>query len=290
MRCIRPESRDGDNGVPEPCERCRRHDGICTIPRPRPLGRRPGAVGRYRGVEKALRLMHSEVGKARQLSGGGQSFEGFSIIPNSQGDFLELVPLQSAGLTYSAGPSRISEGESPSYDAGQSHMPEEEISEPVLPPTSIPLISNINPLSEAAAGQPPKQVVSPQQQGHESISNPLGLLADVSGAAQALELQSTPTPPSVQDSSNYATARSGSRGLARSLLHRPGYVSLGLKLSKETLEQGLDALFTAERMEYPHSHYFRAAEPNMTRDTGPDVDPVDLGLISMDTANYLFPM
>lgn len=275
MRCIRPESRDGESGVAEPCERCKRNDRTCTIPRPRPLGRKPGAVGRYRGVEKALRLMHSELGKARRSLGGAQSFEGFSILPNGQGDSLELVPLQST---------------TPTHGSGSGHMPELDISEPALPPASVPTLSNSAPLSTQLSNH--QDQGSLQQQDNGTITNPLGLLADVSGAAQALELQSvsTKTSPSVQETSNYSTAVPGPRGLASYLLCRPGYVSLGLKLSKETLEHGLDALFTTERQEYQHSHYFRPAESNPTRDTGPDVDPIDLGLISMDTAYYLFPM
>lgn len=274
MRCIRPGPWDDVVGVTEPCERCKRNERTCIIPPPRPLGRKPGAVGRYRGVEKALRLMHSELRKARESSGGAQSIDGFSILPNSEGDSLELLPLQNT---------------TPTYNVGSSHMPVEEISQAVLP-ASISTFSAVAPLEDAAAPQTSNDEASP-----ETISNPLGLLADASGAAQVLDLHSvsTTTSPSAPDSSNHhtsPTAGAGSHGLARSLLRRPGYVSLGLKLSNESLEHGLDALFATERQEYRYSHYFKPSDSHPIRDTGPDVDPIDLGLISIDTAYYLFPM
>lgn len=275
MRCIRPEPWDGVDVMTEPCERCKRNDRTCTIPRPRPLGRKPGAVGRYRGVDKALRLMHSELRKARESSGVAQSIDGLSIIPESERDFLELLPLQTATST---------------YVAGANHMPVEENSRVVLPqhPPSFSTFSGDAPPEDAP--QPLNNGASPQ-----TISNPLGLLADASEAAQVLEVRSASptTSPSAPDSSNYhasPAAGAGSDGLARCLLRRPGYVSLGLKLSNESLEHGLDTLFTAERQEYRYSHYFKPPASDPARDTGPDVDPIDLGLISMDTAYYLFPM
>lgn len=277
MRCIRSESWDGVDVETEGCERCKRNGRTCTIPRPRPKGRTPGALGRYRGVEKALRMMHSELRKVRESSGGARSTEGFSNLPSNERELLELLPLQSA---------------TPTYPVGLSPMPTEEISHAVLnSPVSI-FPTAVAPLDDADP-QPSNDEASPQST--RSISNPLGLLADASEAVQLLNIhsESTTTSLSAPDSSSYhasPTVAAGSRGLARYLLRRPGYVSLGLKLSNESLEYGLDALLVPERQEYRYSHYFKPPGSNKTRDTGPDVDPVDLGLISMDTAEYLFQM
>jgi hypothetical protein len=207
-------------------------------------------------------MMHSELRKAPGSLEGAQRISGCSVLPNNGGDFLELLPLKTSTST---------------YNAGSSHVHGDRVPEAVL-----------------AALQPSNNQASPQI-GGEAISNPLGLLADASGAAQALELQSvsTTTSPSSPESSNYSAspaAGAESRGLARYLLRRPGYVSLGLKLSNDSLEQGLDALLAAGRREYRYSHYFKPAKSDPKRDTGPDLDPIDLGLVSMDTANYLFPM
>jgi hypothetical protein len=238
------------------------------------LGRKPGAVGRYRGVEKALRLVHSELRKARETSGGAQNIDGFSILPNSDGDSLELLPLPNTTST---------------YNSGSNNIPVEEVSQDVLPDSNS-TFSGVVPMEDAAAPQTSNDEASP-----ETISNPLGLLADASGAAQSLDLHSvaSTTSPSAPDLSFHQTsptAGAGSHGLARSLLRRPGYVSLGLKLSNESLEHGLDTLFATEKQEYRYSDYFKPSDSHTTRDTGPDVDPVDLGLICMDTAYYLFPM
>jgi hypothetical protein len=278
MRCVRPEVRDSPTGVTEPCERCKRNDRTCTIPSPRPLGRKPGAVGRYRGLEKALHLMRSELRKAQELSGDTQSIEEFSIISNSEGDFLDdLPPFQNATQT---------------DDFGSRHIQGKDMTDAVLP-APISMYSSVGPVKKAAPQQSHDQ--APLQKDHETISNPLGLLVDASGAAQPLDRPylSATTQLSGPDSSNCHTSPASatvSNGLARYLLCRPGYVSLGLKLSSESLENGLDTLLTAERPQYRYSHYFKPPDSNLTRDTGPDVDPIDLGLISMDTAYYLFPM
>ncbi|KAJ6101756.1 hypothetical protein N7499_001386 [Penicillium canescens] len=54
-----------ENGSTEPCERCRRTHRACKIPKPRPLGRKRGALGRYKGFEKVYRRMQSELKKTK---------------------------------------------------------------------------------------------------------------------------------------------------------------------------------------------------------------------------------
>lgn len=135
---------------------------------------------------------------------------------------------------------------------------------------------------------------SPVNQNREPINNPLALLADASGAAQALHQQTvstTASPLSHVESTRSYQSPSSRHGVARQLLSRPGYVSLGLQLSRASLEQGLEALFTAPSpSENRHLDYFKPLATGPPRDVGPDVDPVDLGLVTMEEAYRLFPM
>ena len=129
------------------------------------------------------------------------------------------------------------------------------------------------------------------QSNREPISNPLALLADASDAAQALELNSisaNPSPGTNEPSS--AAHLSSSQSIGRQLLHRPGYVSLGLTLNRDTLEAGIDTLVGPSEHPYRYSNYFKSSPQVPLRDVGPDVDPVDLGLVTMDEACYLFPV
>lgn len=125
----------------------------------------------------------------------------------------------------------------------------------------------------------------------EPISNPLALLADASDAARALErhsLSADHTPNSMGRLSAQGD-NVNSQSLGR-LLRRPGYVSLGLQLSRESMEHALDALLTPLPSVDRYSNYFKRPVQDSLRDVGPDVDPVELGLITMEEAYYLFPM
>lgn len=150
--------------------------------------------------------------------------------------------------------------------------------------------------------EPRAGIVSPtfhsgelSQPDHEPISNPLALLADASDAARALELH-PPSANATLTSNGESSSTQPSAGVAngaslgRQLLHRPGYVSLGLQLGRETLEEGIDALIAPSGHEYHYSNYFKSPPQVPLRDVGPDVDPVDLGLVTMGEACYLFPM
>lgn len=133
------------------------------------------------------------------------------------------------------------------------------------------------------------------QSTHEPISNPLALLADASDAAQALELHpiSANLSPETNNASSVNQSSAGQStgaSLGRQLLHRPGYVSLGLQLGRDTLEAGIDTLVGPYEHPYRYSHYFKSTPQIPPRDVGPDVDPVDLGLVTMDEACYLFPV
>ncbi|KAJ5638147.1 transcriptional regulator family: Fungal Specific TF [Penicillium lividum] len=132
---------------------------------------------------------------------------------------------------------------------------------------------------------------SPSHYAQEPISNPLALLADASDAARALEPHSNPAkdiPHSIGGASGQVENFAGG-GLGH-LLRRPGYVSLGLQLSRQSMEHALDALLTPTHNVDRYSNYFKKPVEEPLRDVGPDVDPVDLGLITMEEAYYLFPI
>ena len=161
-----------------------------------------------------------------------------------------------------------------------------------------------------------------EQNQHESrdpVSNPLALLADASDAAQTIPntqvgsgherfwpgagahrpqyvdsaqgLSYGPSmhQPSYSDLGHEVTPESQpGTSVGRHLLHRPGYISLGLQLNRGSLENALDALFSPSPT---HSlEYFRRPDANPPRDVGPDLDPVELGLVSIEEAYSLFPM
>ena len=164
-------------------------------------------------------------------------------------------------------------------------------------------VLSYNPtVTTAQDDEPLANLVSPvfgsgelSQSNREPISNPLALLADASDATQALELHSKSANPSPEtNESSSATQSSASQPigtrLGRQLLHRPGYVSLGLQLGRDTLEAGIDTLIGPSEHPYRYSNYFKSSLQVPLRDVGPDVDPVDLGLVTMDEACYLFPV
>lgn len=136
----------------------------------------------------------------------------------------------------------------------------------------------------------------------DSVSNPLGLLADAFDEAQAneehnshLDPCSSTTTISLGDVPPLDTAvllpDSNQPGeLARNMLRRPGYVSLGLNLERGILEGALGSLFSHSGGIGQYANYFKTRHQEHAQDTGPDVDPVDLGLVSMEEVWYLFPM
>ncbi|GLI75631.1 hypothetical protein PoHVEF18_003893 [Penicillium ochrochloron] len=165
-----------------------------------------------------------------------------------------------------------------------------------LSPSSSMLNTNRPPASEPAHS--PNVTTSPfapetitSHVNLEPVSNPLALMAEAAGAAQALETQAGPT--NLSPASNHESVSgelSACEGMGRYLLHRPGYVSLGLHLDRKVLESGIDALFASPTESDRYSNYFRSPDTNPPRDTGPDLDPVDLGLVSMEETYALFPI
>ncbi|CAG7915468.1 unnamed protein product [Penicillium olsonii] len=267
MRCIRGQTSDEDSSA-EPCQRCKRNNRECKIPEPKKLGRRHGAVGRYHGVEKAFRKMKAELKKKNTGANGKLS--------------------QMTNLDV---------GEEPILELLLSNDPVETAESSLTPPQQGIEDSDIqyfdpNPPSQQQS-QHLRNVIS--QSTHEPVSNPLALLADASGAVQALEPSrvynnSISTPKGISSAEDQSIRPDDGRGLGRQLLHRPGYVSLGLSLSRETLEAGIDALAKSSQNLKDYSNYFTSPQQITLRDVGSEFDPVDLGLVTMDEACYLFPI
>ncbi|CAK7235146.1 hypothetical protein SBRCBS47491_009192 [Sporothrix bragantina] len=299
MRCTWPT----EQGTGEPCERCRRNKRACTIPEARPLGRRHGATGRYTGLEKAYRRMQAELKKA-QMRGEtqGVSAAGATTVEAAMKETMQGFP----GLPDLPDVLDVSEVPCVQNIPDFTETTEFDVSDVTDVPaiTDVPGVPNVPPSTQDSRepreprepgimADLPIDLVSPVQADPEPdpepMSNPLALLADASSdAAQALV---EPTGD-VNINSNVDTNANihSNIGIGRRLLRRPGYVSLGLRLSRDTLEQGLDALFAPMPMSRSHANYFKRPQSAPLRDVGPDVDPVDLALVTMDEAAMLFPL
>ena len=269
-------SKDGQqNSLKTPCERCKRNNRSCRIPESRPLGRKRGAQGRYRGIEKAVRNLQSEMKKAK-MGNQAESLHEIVRLPVNQQSTSQPVP--SRGSKEKTG-----------YNV---------FSPPLEETYAISTPSNCRERNFELRGASVHEVLSSSVQlprsDQESISNPLALLADASDAARLLECSSLPTHTSHALAEDLSpTQRPGDRvtgSLASRLLQRPGYVSLGLQLNRRCLEDGLDALILPVQREGQYPKYFKVPTYNHPCDVGPDLDPVDLGLVTMEEASYLFPV
>lgn len=267
MKCIRSPPDENDHTT-KPCQRCQRANRVCKIPEPKKLGRRRGATGRYHGIEKAYRKIQSELKKTRS-SRTDEAIQNMANFAASEELTLDFIPNDLVGTT------------EPTHESFENA--EERFYTPEFGSDA----------QDVHVDQRPENAIS--QPGHEPVSNPLALLADASGALEPLE----PTPVSFITSSSFhdvpsttsrPTSASNRPSLSREVLHRPGYVSLGLTLNKTTLEAGIDALIHNAECPETYSNYFKTPSQLPRRDIGPDVDPVDLGLVTMDEANFLFPM
>lgn len=301
MRCIYSHDTSATASQRQPCDRCRRNNRLCLIPERKTQGRRPGSVGRYSGVEKAVRQIQTQVRKASRKSNRGHGLQNetgadhhFPSPKNS--DVLEIL------LHFSK--------------QSQSSQNYHDHHQPVETGASTPLTDKSPPAQDHALIRSDfdhsESTNKSLHRKDDSVSNPLGLLGDASGEAQAGEdrgsihcqqidpalltalpgshhfnsdtnLSSTLDPVLVPDTPTiYDTAQS--------MLSRPGYVSLGLKLDRSILESALDNLLTRSSRIGRYADYFKTKNVEQAQDTGPDVDPVDLGLISMQEVWYLFPM
>lgn len=268
MRCTR--QLEGADDPSQPCDRCRRNNRECRIPQKQPLGRKPGALGRYRGVEKAVRQIQTHIRKTAL-----RSSEQGPVTPSQSTDVdvLSLLPAMSP----------------------RSPQPRQE-GEGALPPGT-----SYSPTFTFSNSPQGSSVECPRRTDH-SVSNPLGLMANASGEAQANEeddIGSTTTTMALQNASSPDMSHASwgepssqitSVAHAQSLLCRPGYVSLGLKLDRSILELALTDLSTRSGHLGQYANYFKKQKQGRALDTGPDLDPIELGLVSMDEACSLFSM
>lgn len=222
--------------------------------------------------------MKSELQKAQAAGEGLPDIPGLSDLVNSDADVRELIALgESANSQSLPAPQREDEGSDQQGNQSQ-------LERPGFVDDGAGSITS--PLMRSSTDS------VPCYQAEEPISNPLGLVADASGEARAQDKRDVAAPvfdapgPSITS----PLSETGPQNLARKLLRRRGYISLGLKLNKESLETGLDALFAYPGLKGRYSDYFKPSDSTEAPDTGPDLDPVDLGLITMEEAHYLFPM
>lgn len=273
MRCIRSQINQPENAVTVPCERCTRNQRFCKIPEPRPLGRKRGATGRFQGVDKAFRKLQSELKRAK-TSHLSETSDELAIDLVARG-YPVMEPLISSQIV-----------EEPQQACGVDNGK-----------TLLPCMS-----SDGSHKEDPGRIIlsSPFHSGEvpqfnqEPTSNPLALLADASDAAQALELhpESTNTLETMNGKSCVAEPSvSLTNGLSISdqLLHQPGCVSIGLQhFDKNALKAGINTLVLPFGKPSRYLNYFKKSAP--LRDVGSDVDPVDLGLVTMQEAYHLFPV
>lgn len=251
-------------------------DRTCKVPPPRPAGRKPGALGRYRGVDKAIRKIQSELRKAKSSALDAQLLKTSLQLSD---DNRRLLDLLSSNADLSA-----------AHDADNDDSEAPDASSQGLLPASSPMQTYGRAMTVTGTSTEN----SPQQAG-ESISNPLGLLADACGERRAAQQTvSIVCPMTSEDPSihlpNSPITTQNSHHRAQRLLSRPGYISIGISINRRHLENGLEALLDSEPRECRYPEYFRSSAASPERDTGPDLDPVDQGLVTIEDAEYLFPL
>ena len=260
MKCTRKNAIQETTSTNQPCDRCQRVNRVCKIPEPRPRGRRRGARGRYQGFEKAARKLRSEMRKANIKS----DVENIQALVDGQ---IQDQPVNIPAIQ-----------ESP-------HLPSPSPDSRAL---ASPILNDHRGLTHEDCS-----FASHLHRFNEPISKPLALLADASDAARASEPsrpeggQGIGHPELLEGTSVEPRLENGKLGR---ILGRRGYGSLGLQLDQKTLEQGLDHLLAPIPHETRYANYFNSKTQESPRDVGSDVDPVDLGLVTMDEAHYLLSL
>lgn len=267
MKCTRTTAPQGhDNPLSEPCNRCKRTHRPCKVPESRPLGRRRGALGRYRGLEKARRKLQAEAKKANIPLGLEEIHDSVPLPRDKSLDFDSLLTNESSD------PPRFSATSEARAAPGT--------------PFLGPEVSTPGTVIQADHREDVEVQVEPAQ---EPMSNPLALLAFASDAAQATETSRASVNALTSPASRRQSDRQRGETEGHRLLHRPGYVSLGLQLDRTSLVQGLDTLLNSADAGHQALDYFKRTGVRQ-RDIGPDLDPVELGLVTMEDAHHLFPM
>lgn len=274
MRCTRANAGSAENG--SPCDRCERNSRSCVIPERRPLGRRRGAKGKYQGAEKVCRKLQAELRKTQAESSSAYVANLQSWDPGTRDILQNSLPALIPNFQYNTMEAGIND-----------HLPSH-------PDEPLSQSTQTSPYSDS-----PRETRPANTRGSRSrpgkVSNPLALLADASGAAQALDQRLDSATESPASASALSTVQqpygtTTAFGLASSLLRRPGGVFLGLSLSQASLERGLEAFLTPRDRPYQCSDYFKPSCDPPVLDTDPDLDPIDLGLVTEEEARALFPM
>ncbi|KAL3460069.1 hypothetical protein BJX64DRAFT_300970 [Aspergillus heterothallicus] len=274
MKCNRAATQSDNNAsFSAPCDRCKRTNRPCKIPESRPLGRRPGSLGRYRGLHKAYRKLQEEAKKANISHGLEGALESLAVPTGVE---LEVQAFSTQEPT-DRRPPRLHET---IYDVA---APAETafLRPGVTTPTADIQDGSLENV-EGGTGTDPL---------HEPMSNPLALLAYASDAAQACEQSSAAVATTPAGSTLSRQSGHNNKGsVGYHLLHRPGYVSLGLHLDRASLVQGLDYLLACDdNTAHQSFDYFKRTDAYQ-RDVRPDLDPVTLGLVTMEDASHLFPI
>ncbi|PYH67055.1 Zn(II)2Cys6 transcription factor [Aspergillus vadensis CBS 113365] len=266
MKCTRAAPQNSGNPLSDPCARCKRTNRACKIPESRPLGRRRGALGRYRGLEKAYRKLQQEAKKANLSRRPDEAFDPLALQTGGGLDSQSFL-----------------------MDESSSHSRLPETSYARAAPGTLFLGPEVTTPGTEIQAENQENIEGQTEPVQEPMSNPLALLTYASDAAQASET----SPTSLNTVTSPTSRRQNSREMGESeghrLLHRPGYVSLGLQLDRASLVQGLDALLDRVDAGHQSLDYFKQTGVRQ-RDVGPDLDPVELRLVTMEDANYLFPI
>lgn len=272
MRCSRSGTSNAADDNDGSCDRCKRQNRLCKIPTRRPAGRKPGSRGRYQGVEKAFRKIQHELRKAKTCpSSNGECIRDASQLLNDSEELLELINPNSNADTRSQ----------PAQTRHDLH--------------SNPLDGSLTLMADGYQTASPPTARSPDEVEilhEEPVTNPLGVVADACREARTSTQPSYPRTSSPLGNADPAMLSEIGEvepdDHARRLLSRPGYVSLGLKLDRTILEKALDVLLTRELSQFQYPDYFNPSVANKDRDLGPQLDPIDLGLLSIVEAEHLF--
>ncbi|KAL2212457.1 hypothetical protein CC79DRAFT_421122 [Sarocladium strictum] len=294
MRCTRAEYTGDGDASSRPCDRCARSNRVCNIPPPQPLGRKPGSLGRHRGLGKGGRKSRTAVRKPmRSANSDRQSSASSASGAETTADNTDCPRSPSMAVPAT-----------PCDDANHILPVHGEVmasTQPVLYPQSGHTALHTVALSPFAPGVASYSGATNTDAAHRTtdhtVSDPMGLLTDAEGQAHADDEEKAdgePCTPSSQ--ATLPSRRVASTPIftprhpdtASSLLSRPGYVSLGLNVDRRTLERALDSLSSKPSVSMHHAHYFKAPRVNDSLDVGPDLDPVDQELISIPEVHHLF--
>lgn len=278
MKCIRSDANPS-------CDRCVKVQRQCQLPEARPAGRKPGSTNRYHGVEKALHNLKTQLTR----SGMEPSADNQQII-DAITAHLDKTPSWGG---HSTSVRSISATEYP-HDQGVDHENEAAIDFEVV----LEKGTDVRPKSATD----PSRVLCPssrtQMEPHGAStmlttepsrrkihSDPLWLIADAARAAQSTS--ATEVSDTLESSQ---TLSHELHQYAGRLLASENHISLGLRLKRETLQEGLAALLRPPVQSSRFRDYFKLPDVQSLRDLGPEFDPIDQGLVSMEEARSLFPV